>query len=480
MRGLAFTVGLGIASLASDAHLVEAQRLEGLIRAPSGAPAAGVVLTARDKAGASIGQTVTRDDGRYLLYLERPSEVRVEAKRVGYAREVLGERVLEGSGLSTLDAQLASRRVELPERLPRGAATCDRNARDKRVADALHEEITTAATAARFRIGRNDVQGRWVSSQIRVAKQSDDTLRAALRRGNGSLPQLFPPVSTERLEAVGFFATVGGDRSFYAPDLEILTTPWFVETHCLRLRRIDEDSLIVAFDPLRQRKGMVDVAGEFTLAWPSLEVQQMTFRYVDLPETERESGAGGRLRFARTPAGGWLVTEWSQRTPFLNYFTGDGNTTLIRSQMTRVDVVAHFLTGGRILAVSDSGGTRYQRDPHGARVAGTAFAPLCPERTTIQPTAAARGRFVHDSTNLPLVGTVIRASWVTPVIVNRTDLQEREEVRETTTDENGAWAICDIPLERDVIIRWEAGDLERRIPLRVTQPFSVTELRQPR
>lgn len=476
MRGACIALAL----LCAIVPQLSAQRLEGLVRAPNGAPAAGVVLTARDHAGTAIGQTVTRDDGRYLLFLERPGSARIEAKRVGFTREVLGERNIAGDGISTFDAQLASRRVELPERLPRGAASCDRNARNKRVADALYEEIVTAVTAARFRIGRADVQGRWVSSQFRIAKLSDDTLRAALRRASGSLPQLFPPVSTERLEEVGFFATVGGDRTFYAPDLAILTTAWFLETHCLRLRRIEEDSLIIAFEPLRQRKAMVDVAGEFTLEWPSLELLQMTFRYVDLPETERESGSGGRLKFARTPAGGWLVTDWSQRTPFLNYFTGEGNTTLIRTQMTRVDVVAHFLTGGRILAMSDSGGTRYQRDPHGARVAGTPFAPLCPERTTIQPTAAARGRFTHDSTDVPLSGTVIRASWTTPVIVNRTDLMDREEVRETTTDENGAWALCDIPVERDLVIRWEAGDAERRIPLRVTRPFSVTEVRQPR
>ncbi len=458
---------------------LSAQRLEGTVRYRGGV-AAGVVLTARDASGALVGQTVSRDDGRYLLFLERPGIVRVEAKRVGFAREVAGERRLDGTGIETLDLQLESRRVELPPVLPRGAATCDRSARNRRVAEALYEEVIAAATAARFRIGRGDVQGRWVSSQYRIAKRTDDTLRAALRRARGSLPQLFPPVATARLDEVGFFATVGGDRTFYAPDLDIITTPWFLETHCVRLRRVEDDSLVLAFEPTRQRRGLVDVAGEFVLDWPSMQLVKMRFRYVDLPETERESGAGGHLSFARTPAGGWIVTEWSQRTPFLNYFVGEGNTTLIRTQMTRVDVVAHFLVGGRILAVTDSGGTRFQRDPHGARVAGTAFAPLCPERTTIQPTAALRGRFTADSSTAPLASTVIRASWTLPVIVNRTEVQEREEVRETTTDEDGAWALCDIPVDREVVVRWEVGDAERRVPVLVTQPFTVTEVRQPR
>jgi hypothetical protein len=460
--------------------LADAQRLEGIVRGPGGNPAAGVVLTARDAAGTVVGNTVTRDDGAYALYLERGGSHRLQAKRVGYSVENIDAPAVPAGTIVPYDIRLAARRVDLPASLPRGAATCDRNARNRRVADALYEEIVAAVTAARFRIGRNDVTGRWVTSQYRIAKRSDDTLRAALRRGQGSLPTPFPPVSPERLEEMGFFASLGGDRTFYAPDLEILTTDWFLQTHCVRLSRVTDDSLVLGFTPLRQRRGLVDVEGEFVVDYPSLDLRSMTFRYVDLPATERESGAGGRLQFTRTAAGGWILSDWSQRTPFLNYFAAEGNTTLIRTAMTRVDVVAHFLVGGRMLAVADSGGTRFQRDPHGVRTAGTRFAPLCPERTTIQPTGAVAGTFTRDSSDAPLSGSVIRASWTIPVIVNRTDLQEREEVRETTTDANGSWWLCDIPVERDVVVRWEVSNTERRVTVKVMQPFSVVDVRQPR
>lgn len=473
-------LALVMGAVALGATRGNAQRLEGIVRGPNGNPVAGVVLTARDAAGAPLGNSVSRDDGRYALYLERGGEARIAAKRTGHAREDVGSPSVAEGNIAAFDVQLNARRIELPASLPRGAATCDRNVRNRRVADALYEEVATAVTAARFRIGRTDVIGRWATSQYRIAKRTDDTLRAALRRGRGSLPTPFPPVTTERLEDVGFFATVGGDRTFYAPDLEILATDWFVETHCVRLARITEDSLVLSFLPTRQRRGFVDVAGEIVIDYPSLELRNITFRYVDLPETERESGAGGRLAFTRTAAGGWILSDWSQRTPFLNFFAAEGNTTLIRTSMTRVDVVAHFLIGGRILAVADSGGTRFQRNPHGVRTAGTRFAPLCPERTTIQPTAAVVGTFVRDSTGEPMSSTVIRASWSLPVVVDRTELQEREEVRETTTDDAGAWSICDIPLDRDVVVRWDVGDTERRVTVRITQAFSVTEVRQPR
>ena len=471
-------IGAASALLLATAVSADAQRVVGTLRLPSGAPAAGVVLTALGASNAPVGRTVTRDDGSYALYLAGGGNVQLVAKRVGHDPETIGRAEVDGSEIETLNGQLQQRPAELPQ-IPRGAATCG-NGRGKRVADGLYEEILAAATAAQYRIGRQDLQARYVTTQYRIAKTSDDTLRAALRRVNGSLPAPFPPADTARLEESGFFATIGGNRTFFAPDLEILASDWFLRTHCVRVRRADDDSLVLALTSLRQRRGLVDVEGEFVLDWPTMALREFRFRYVDLPETERLSGAGGMLRFGRTPAGGWLVTEWRQRTPFLNYFAGEGNTTLIRTQMMQVDVVAHFVAGGQVLALADGTQLVYQRNPHGVRVAGTPFAPLCPERTTIQPTAAVRGQLRSDSSDAPLANTVVRASWTLPVIVNRTDVQEREEVREAITDADGTWFLCDIPLEREVIVRWESGYAERRIPVRATQAFSVVEVVQPR
>lgn len=458
--------------------LAAAQRIEGAVSGRDGAPLAGVVLSATDADGASVGRTVSRDDGSFALYLARGGELRVSAKRVGYDVEQLGRVTVNGPEIVSFDGRLDARPAAVLD-IPRGAATCGRG-RGKQVADRIYEDVIAAVTAAQFRVGRQELQARFVTSQYRIAKSSDDTLRAALRRVTAPLPAPFPPADTARLEEDGFFATIGGNRTFFAPDLEILTSDWFLRTHCVRVRRAADDSLVLALTSLRQRRGRVDVEGEFVLDWPSLALREFRFQYVDLPEAERLSGAGGMMRFARTPGGGWLVTDWRQRTPFLNYFAGEGNTTLIRTQMLHVDVVAHFIAGGQVLALAEGNALRYQRNPHGVRIAGTPFAPLCPERTTIQPTAAARGRLLADSSDSPLVNTTVRASWTLPVIVNRTDVQEREEVREAVTDDDGRWFICDIPLDRDVTIRWDAGDAERRIPIRAMQAFSVLEVTTPR
>ncbi len=457
--------------------LLCAQRLEGIVTLPNGSSVAGVVITARSAAGDVLGRSVTRETGRYQLFLSASGPVRIEAKRVGYESELLGERSIGANETQTLNAQLSAPRLTLPEQPPRGSATCGQG-RSARFALQAFEEIRTALAAAQYRIGRQDTRARFATTQYRVAKTSDDTLRVALRRITGPLPAPFPPADTTRLEADGFFATVGGNRTFFAPDLEVLQTDWFLATHCIRVRRIVADSLILEVSPLRQRRARVDVAGEFVLDWPTLALHEFRFRYVDLPDAERESGAGGAIRFARTPNGGWLAAEWRQRTPTLNYYAGEGNTTLIRTQMLRVDVVAHVVAGGRVLALLEDGATVFQRGPHGVRIAGTPFAPLCPERTTAMPTAAARG-ILRDSSGAALGNTVLRASWAIPVIVNRVDVEEREEVRETITDADGAWFLCDLPVDREVTLRWDGLDTERRVPFRATAPFSVTDVRLP-
>lgn len=478
LRRTAAATSAAVAAIVAMAQPLAAQRLEGTLRLPSGAPAAGVVLTAVDGTDAIVGRTVSRDDGHYALYLAGGGEVRVLAKRVGFDVETVGRVTVGATDITSFDGRLDARPAALPQ-IPRGAATCG-SGRGQQVAERLYEDVLAAVAAAQYRIGRQDQQARYITTQYRVAKTSDDTLRAALRRITGPLPAPFPPADTARLEADGFFATIGGNRTFFAPDLDVLASEWFLRTHCIRVRRADDDSLVLALTSLRQRRARVDVEGEFVLDWPTLALREFRFRYVDLPETERNSGAGGMLRFARTPAGGWVLSEWRQRTPFLNYFAGEGNTTLIRTQMMQVDVVAHFVAGGQVLAVADENNRLvFQRGPHGVRVAGTPFAPLCPERTTIQQTAALRGRLRADSSDAPLANTVVRASWTLPVIVNRTDVQEREEVREAITDAEGAWFLCDIPLERPVTVRWESGSAERRVPVRATQAFSVIEVEQP-
>jgi hypothetical protein len=96
-----------------------------------------------------------------------------------------------------------------------------------------------------------------------------------------------------------------------------------------------------------------------------------------------------------------------------------------------------------------------------------------------QATGAVRGRLVPADSE-PVAGVLVRATWGDPVVVDRTQLTTREFVREAVTDARGEWLICDIPMRREGMVRWEQRGQERTIPFTLTTPAAVLTLEVPR
>lgn len=471
-----------LALLMTAAHPVAAQRIAGITYFPDGrAPAAGVIITAHTAGGREIAQTVTRDDGRFLIFIDSAGPVTLRAQRTGFrtadihtATIVAGDDALGDSIRATLPAEA----LDLDRALRRGASTCTGREDARAPLLELLGEARKTMQAARFRIGRGEIDARFATFQHRTAKSGEDTLRSTIRRGSGPLPSLFPPISTEQLEATGFFATIAGERVFHAPDLDVLLSPWFNETHCFTLRRVTTDSLIVEYAPTRTRRGIVEVEGEYLFDRRSLEFRRVSFRYNGLPAEERRSEAGGVIDFMRASNGNWHVDSWYQRTPFLGYTESDGTTTFIRSQMTLVDIIAHFVIGGRVTAISSGPRMLVQRN---GLVGAESFTPagrVCREKLVTAATGAARGMVVPD-TGAPVAGILVRAVWEVPVVIARTQMSTRELIRETLTDHTGAWMLCDIPVGRDVTIRWEVLGGERSIPIRLEEAGGMVEVSPP-
>ena len=168
----------------------------------------------------------------------------------------------------------------------------------------------------------------------------------------------------------------------------------------------------------------------------------------------------------------------SYRFPLLGYRTSDGATTLVRTSMTLIDIIGHRVIGGRVLAVMHDDAVLMRSDPVDAAAARTEFGRACPERLARQSTGVARGRLAPvDSES---VGTVlVRVTWDEPVVVDRTTLTKREHIRETYTDDQGAWMLCDIPVRREITLRWDARGKERTIPFTVPTAGSVVTVGAP-
>jgi hypothetical protein len=67
---------------------------------------------------------------------------------------------------------------------------------------------------------------------------------------------------------------------------------------------------------------------------------------------------------------------------------------------------------------------------------------------------------VDDSTTT-VSGILLRAVWNEPVIIDRTIFGAREQVRETMTEEDGGWILCDLPPDRTYVLKWEVQGNER-------------------
>lgn len=456
----------GALALALGSSPAAAQYVAGTVLLPGGTvPAAGVIVVADSLS------TVTLADGSFDLPLgDAAPPASLQVLRSGHHPVVVPVPAAGGRIV------LADSALDLPSKPPRNATTCDDERSPGRdFAEALLDEAHKAMTVARFRIGRADVTARHVDIQHRTAKNGVDTLYTSMRRETGPLPMLFRDVSTEQLESGGFFANIAGERVYFAPHLGILLSPWFTETHCFTVEDATQTEYVMEFEPTRERKGLVDVRGEYRFDRRSLELRSVMFRLVNLPKEEEHADAGGIIRFARTLTGNWLAYEWNHRFPLLGYRQTGGTTTFVRTSMTLVDIVGHRTLGGSVTALLDGDRTLYRRDAVERPAASTEFGHLCPERLTTSRTAAARGRLVSPD-SLGAGGVTVRAAWDVLVVVDRTKMDHREHVRETLADSEGNWVLCDIPIDRDVEFRWEIRGTQFTQSAKVTEPNSVVDI----
>jgi hypothetical protein len=467
-------MSLRLLSALASAFLVAtplaAQRLTGSVTAPAGAGgAAGVVIVASDSAGREVAHTVSLDDGRFAFFVDSTRALTFSAHRVGFQPTPVLTRQLRDGETETVTVALGAEPVALPRNVPRKATTCGGGSAEGRAAVAtLLGEARKAMLAARFRVGRTEVSQRFTTVQHRTAKNGEDTLYTFMRRNEGTAPVLFDETPAEELERRGFFATILGERVFAPVGLETMLSDWFATTHCFTLQRVTPEEIVMAYEPTRERKGLVDVQGSYVFDRTTGGLKRTSFEYVNLPAEERKSGAGGLVEFARSPNGNWLALHWLQRFPLLGYRTASGNTSFVQSSMTLIDIIGHRVVGGRVNAVVAERGPVFRHDPVPTGRTPTPFQAACPERLVTAQTSAATGKLVaNDSLGVDRV--LVRAMWKVLVVVDRTQMAEREHVRETATGPDGEWTMCDLPVDRDIEVTWSLRGKEQKRPLKIAQ-----------
>jgi protocatechuate 3,4-dioxygenase beta subunit len=279
----------------------------------TGRPLAGALISLRDPADRVLVRLLTDERGRAVVTAPAPGRYRIRADAIGYTGRNSDPLDL-GAAIRPVDFALETLPFELEEVVVAGGPpVCRIDAEQGTAVARLWDEakkalsatsLTRANQAILFEIAvferRLDAGGRIV----------DET--RSQRSGPADRP--FRAVDPELLRRDGYVQERSDGVWYHGPDADLLLSEAFLDDHCFRLARGTADTIGLAFEPADHRT-LPDVRGTLWLLASTLEVSHLdfTFSAVDLPMEAR--GVGGRVEFAKTPAGGWYVTEWRIKMP---------------------------------------------------------------------------------------------------------------------------------------------------------------------
>ncbi|MDE2752978.1 MAG: hypothetical protein OXI83_10410 [Gemmatimonadota bacterium] len=183
---------------------------------------------------------------------------------------------------------------------------------------------------------------------LRYQRTLDRSGRAVLSETQETADDLdaaFASVSANDIANVGFVQPMPDSTTrYYVPDAEALLSDSFLDTHCLAATRDGAGRIGLVFRPVPGRL-VPEIRGVLWLNAETAELEELLFDYMNLRSIVETGWAGGEVKFARLPAGEWIVQEWRVRIPILE----------VRSR-NRVSRTGYLDTGGVTTRVTDAQG----------------------------------------------------------------------------------------------------------------------------
>lgn len=269
----------------------------------------------RGESGARVARGVSSAGGSFALAVPGAGRYSVTATAPGHA-PVRGTATVSGEDTARVVFPAAE---TLPPLSEPGAAdrVCSPSGELGPVtAEAWRRvEVVLALAAEELAAGTLTLDAAVFSRELapdgeRVLSQEPTTVRTAVSR-------VAPSVDAADLLERGFIrAEEDGSFRFFGPSVEVLLSPFFTETHCLRLQPQGELTGI-AFEPLEREEPRPDVAGVIWVETATGNPVLLEFGYRNTEETLPLARAGGRTTFAPLPDGSWITVEGWMRLPLL-------------------------------------------------------------------------------------------------------------------------------------------------------------------
>jgi hypothetical protein len=362
------------------ARAVAAQAIRGrVIDSVRQTPIAGALVELRAPEGAVVMQMFTSASGGFGFVTAASPRYQLRIAAIGYARHPLIDAPASADGVNLADIVLTPIAVSLPElHAMAGRRACGKSEVTPETFGGLLDGAQTA-----LQVMHATMQSRQVAFEVQLvhtitvrrvrdSSMSADTSRASVHE--------WPvrSLASDSLQLVGFARdgtpAEGGGEIFYGPDLEVLFSDWFLESHCFTLdkKRSRDDTLVIRFDPARKSK-LVDVSGELVLDRTTFTLQRMTYAHRNLPNGIPDGTAGGAMHFRQLSAGFWVPSDWSIWAPIVRasrvisrpttiYVQGRGGQTFAQQQPPQpptllIQVVGRDEKSGRLTRVLPAPGS---------------------------------------------------------------------------------------------------------------------------
>jgi hypothetical protein len=346
-----------------------AQVIHGTVTSAVGAGRVpGAVVLLLDSSLTTYARALTSDSGTFSIGVGVAGRFHLKVMRIGFRPTESRDFAL------TSDTTVRLELTDIPVVLPR-VTTRDRNdcrfhsdtTEAAALTFALWEEARTALLATAITLEQHDY--RFAKLQhLRVYDMRERALRdIALREvvSQGSQPWISLPA--ERLREKGYATEDDSGMTFFAPDIDVLLSPYFTETHCFRLAQGDPPpatpgGLGLDFESAG-RPRHVEIRGTLWLDPGSKELRSIDFTFVNLPISAPDTLLGGHIDFTRLSSGGWIIPSWTIRMPtpirpsVRSYAPGYGPRTIAASHgRWRLTADLIRVAGGDLRAVRRGGG----------------------------------------------------------------------------------------------------------------------------
>ena len=454
-----------------------AQEIRGTVLGADQVTAVGgvvMVLLHPTRNDSIIARTVTNARGAYSLKAPTATTARLRALRIGFQPMDIGTFTVAGGEVLTIPVTLADSRMQLATMTVTNSKRCDARAEGSAVVAKLFADARTAlvATAATVTGSESHTQyTNFTRYENLSGKLSSPVERVTFSH---SYTQAYASAPIDTLTRFGYVVTVDDGVIYYAPDANVLLSDAFAAQHCLRLvEGTDEHAGLVGigFRPVDRPRSIVDVIGTLWLDKTTNELQYLEYTYDPLSNAVRRANLGGRVEYTRMSNGIWFISRWSVRTPMTVTSELTLAETRIAGSSIATTLVGVKILGGEVQSVRVDNNILYannsalqagaSRDDIMGKfpvTAGTYVEQVPRDGQNVLACGAGhddyvgsvRGRVLNTSRQ-PIAAAKVSATWqdeFRTVSRNQFTWQDRSVI--TTSQDDGAYAVCELPVFRAV------------------------------